>query len=150
MAPTERSSWVAISSMVVRSKPFCSKRRLAAVMSSWYRRSSNDSSPTWAAMSGRTESSQPRGVAAVATAIFLAMTATLYAGPGGLTRISEWVFTDARKGRPQMERNIEERHGFAGALRALGGLGGPSRPPIQSIRGGWGGGGGLAGPPHVT
>ena len=25
---------------------------------------------------------------------------------------------------------IEERHGFPGARRALGGLGGPSRPPI--------------------
>jgi error-prone DNA polymerase len=29
---------------------------------------------------------------------------------------------------------FEERHGFAGALRAPGGLGGPSRPPKYSIR----------------
>jgi len=28
------------------------------------------------------------------------------------------------------ERELEERHGFAGARRAPGGLGGPSRPPM--------------------
>ena len=56
------------------------------------------------------------------------------------------------------DRVIEERHGFAGALRAWGGLGGPSRPPMKSIeRHGfagalraWGGLGGHIGAPHVN
>src|SRR5207249_10736561 len=33
---------------------------------------------------------------------------------------------------PGTPSNSEERHGYAGALRALGGLGGPSRPPMSS------------------
>ena len=40
-----------------------------------------------------------------------------------------------REGRAYTTRNFEERHGFAGALRAVGGLGAISGPPCQSIRG---------------